>query len=367
MRISMQMKLRRASAIGLGALLAATAFAQETPPAPPSEDTADLTYESASARTVENVVTVRSTTVSPEPTLAQQQQRDELRIMSSVIEESLDRAGLDAWRSLHPGASPFESIVKAEYIPTVGALFRISVNFPLAKPAEEGFAAAAKPNSDDAPDLWEKHSRPVGGMGGGMVMGGSAGAGRGNHHGGNPAGGRSETYGGGMGSRGEGQLDPTGPVPQNGAYSLELLIATPYSAEKVDRLKFALSEVLARYGARLNCVQPDERILLLVESPNGGDFNVNVMMRSPVATPVPPGGFPSAPFGQFPGADPQTLDPAPPAATPVLPDFNPPMSTFIVQDDATRNRLMVFAPKSALTAGQSLEQLGPQQITIKEY
>jgi hypothetical protein len=57
----------------------------------------------------------------------------ELQTMSKVLEESLDRSGLGDWYSA-PGVftpSPFEGKIRFDYIPTVGAIFRIPVNFPV--------------------------------------------------------------------------------------------------------------------------------------------------------------------------------------------------------------------------------------------
>lgn len=86
----------------------------------------------------------------------------ELGIMSHVIEESLNRSSLENWRWVGGFTSPFEPNVRYEYLPSVGAIFTISVSFPLvdhaggAKPGEPG------PQPEKQPDLWEKHQKDDG-------------------------------------------------------------------------------------------------------------------------------------------------------------------------------------------------------------
>ena len=81
----------------------------------------------------------------------------ELRTMSRVIEESLDESALRDWQGTSVGTSFFEPKVRAQYIPTVGAVFTLSVNFPIVEPEE------VEENIDDeepaTDDLWERVSR----------------------------------------------------------------------------------------------------------------------------------------------------------------------------------------------------------------
>lgn len=61
----------------------------------------------------------------------------ELEIMSKVLEASLDSSGIEDWHASSIGYSAFQSKIKREYIPTVGAIFTIDVNFPIVKPEED--------------------------------------------------------------------------------------------------------------------------------------------------------------------------------------------------------------------------------------
>jgi hypothetical protein len=82
----------------------------------------------------------------------------ELKIMSKVLEASLDASNIQEWHGYGIGYSAFESKVKSEYIPTVGAIFSINVNFPIVKPDEK--PEEAKTGSSQADDLWEQMSNP---------------------------------------------------------------------------------------------------------------------------------------------------------------------------------------------------------------
>jgi hypothetical protein len=170
----------------------------------------------------------------PEVTGATPEQRpgQEFRIMSAVIEDSLDTSQSDEWRGLRPGDSPFEAHVRAQYIPTVGAIFTVPVNFaivdPGVKPPEP---KTDQPATSAEQDLWEKNSKSDGfgprggGLGGGL--GAEIGA----------------TYVGG------------GPV------------GAAYSKEKVDALQATLTNVLAKYGHKLDSVKADERVIVIVDAP----------------------------------------------------------------------------------------------------
>ena len=62
---------------------------------------------------------------------------EELKTMSNVLDASLDSSGIEDWHASSVGYSAFESKVSGEYIPTVGAIFTINVNFPIVKPEED--------------------------------------------------------------------------------------------------------------------------------------------------------------------------------------------------------------------------------------
>ena len=168
----------------------------------------------------------------PEAPTANPQQRasDELRIMGAVIEDSLDATQSGEWRGRRPGDSPFEAHVRVQYIPTVGAVFTVPVNFAIVDPGEKQPEVKAEKQADGAAqDLWEKNSQRdgVGPHGGGLGGGGGLG----------------ESY----------MADgPIGPA---------------YSKEKVDALKSTLTEVLAKYGCKLENVKSDERVIVIVEAP----------------------------------------------------------------------------------------------------
>lgn len=167
----------------------------------------------------------------------------ELQTMSKVLEESLDESGLKDWKSISVGFSPFQPLVRAQYLPTVGAIFTVPVSFPLIEPAPKPPEKETPEEEEEEPDLWEKHA-------------------------GEP-------------------LAPGLPLPDwfrekivvRGS-DLPLLPsyqAAPdadsqpgYDEAKVQELRRVLIETLARYGHRMEHLSDKERILLVVEySPNG--------------------------------------------------------------------------------------------------
>jgi len=82
----------------------------------------------------------------------------ELSIMSKVLEASLDSRLLKDWHGPWPGRSAFDSRIESDYIPTVGAIFTINVNFPVVKPEDESADPVSSTSEPD--DLWEKMSKP---------------------------------------------------------------------------------------------------------------------------------------------------------------------------------------------------------------
>ena len=81
----------------------------------------------------------------------------ELEIMSKVLEASLDSSGIENWHASSFGYSAFDSKIKREYIPTVGAIFTIDVNFPVAKPEED--VTKADEEASVSQDLWERMAK----------------------------------------------------------------------------------------------------------------------------------------------------------------------------------------------------------------
>ena len=76
---------------------------------------------------------------------------DQLPIMTKILEASIGKDSID--HRLH--SSVFDSKIRAEYIPTVGAIFTIPINFPL-HPSEDEEGDEPEEAFDD--DLWEHFS-----------------------------------------------------------------------------------------------------------------------------------------------------------------------------------------------------------------
>lgn len=183
----------------------------------------------------------------------------ELQTMSKVIEDSLDQSGLGEWYggggiqfSGLPG-SPFEGKIRCDYYPTVGAIFRIPVNFALTEPV-----VAKKEEAKKAPageqDLWEKNA-------GGQT----------------PSEKVQINFGNAYSDVADGNFSYSVSTDQS---------QFKYDAKKVETLRRTLIEAIGRYGNRLTSVMPDERILLVIESPSG-EGNV-LHLIGPGQPPVPP-------------------------------------------------------------------------------
>jgi len=96
----------------------------------------------------------------PAPTEESDPEREVL-IMSRVLEESLNRSALAKdWQGIPIGTSVFEPVIKAQYIPTVGAIFSFSVSFPLKEPPPVPPAPEEKSKDrEQDKDLWEKFTK----------------------------------------------------------------------------------------------------------------------------------------------------------------------------------------------------------------
>ncbi len=93
----------------------------------------------------------------PEPTDSRELQ-SELGIMSKVLEQSLNESGLKNWHRTTFSTSAFEPKIRGQYLPTVGAVFTIPVNFPLAEAAE----TEEPPEVDESGlDLWDRSARGI--------------------------------------------------------------------------------------------------------------------------------------------------------------------------------------------------------------
>ncbi len=245
----------------------------------------------------------------------------ELQTMSKVLEESLDRSGLGDWYSA-PGVftpSPFEGKIRFDYIPTVGAIFRIPVNFPVMERMEVKKEDTPKEADSGEPDLWEKNANPQASndpIPHNAIAGGAVGMGAGRYG--------TSLMGGG----------------KYGASSLAFASEDQprYDARKVETLRKTLIEAIGRYGHRLTSVAPTERILLVVEAPSGAASAWHTIRVMPGLTPPPPPPAPAPPHA--PAAPPAPEEqagaekepPAPPAvpavpAAPAAPSAVPPQVT----------------------------------------
>jgi len=167
----------------------------------------------------------------------------ELQTMSKVLEESLDESGLKDWKSISVGFSPFQPLVRAQYIPTVGAIFTVPVSLPLIEPPPKPPEKATPEEEEQEPDLWEKHAgeslAPV------LPL---------------PDWFREKIV-----VRGSDQ-----PLPPFHQAAPDADRQPGYDEAKVQELRRVLIETLARYGHRMEHISDKERILLVVEySPSG--------------------------------------------------------------------------------------------------
>jgi len=187
---------------------------------------------------------------------------EELTIMAKVIEGSLDEAGLGSWKGVSAQIPGFGPVVKSQYIPTVGAIFTVSVTFLIAEPSAE---APQKMDPQGDTDLWEKFLKESG--------------------------------------KAESGEERTAETPDNldrledRLRTDELIFPSPggpgleyespdmakrfmdwfpemtgrgpeYDEDKVARLHEVLVATLAKYGYRLSGVPAKERVIVIIEAPD---------------------------------------------------------------------------------------------------
>lgn len=186
----------------------------------------------------------------------------ELRIMSRVLSESLAEE-IGGPRAMFAGASPFDSKVRGSYIPTVGAIFTVQVNFPIRKTEEE--EAVGESSEDENEDRWEHFSQRSQRPRSFTARGGlSAGGQRDSiiielderrEEGRRP--GTTEAYFGAAGVYSDAL----------GMYALAKFVGPQYDAQRVEQLRRRIIETLAKYGHRMTSVENSDRILVVVEAP----------------------------------------------------------------------------------------------------
>ena len=156
---------------------------------------------------------------------------DELNTMAKVMEDSITQGGLNDWQDPSRELAIFDPLTKAQYIPTVGAIFTVRVNFCISEPEQsEQPEKKADPAGDE--DLWQKHS-----TGSGLPR----------------------LQGRGITKYVIARSSSEDVVFQPGV--------AEYDAGKVTKLRKAVIGALARYGHRLEHVDDSERVLIVVEAP----------------------------------------------------------------------------------------------------
>ena len=155
---------------------------------------------------------------------------DELQTMTKVLEDTINEAGLKDWQVPSGDLSIFSPLIRAEYIPTVGAIFTISVNFCITE------SAVVKEAPEPAEqDLWKKHSSATA----------------------SPL----SVISKGLGNPRELQIALQKQSRMFSAGTRE------YDAEKVRMFRKAIIEALAKYGHRIEHVGGSERLLVVIEAP----------------------------------------------------------------------------------------------------
>ena len=211
-----------------------------------------------------------ATTEEPDPAR-------EVSIMSRVLEESLNRSALAKdWQGIPIGTSVFEPVIKAQYIPTVGAIFSFSVNFPLKKPpAIPQVPEEKSKDREEDKDLWEKFTKepetPLDGEALKKEIENRI----------------THTLDKNMTQLkvdvhklqemtplppGQSAPDPSmpmgGPMPGFEGNVLDIMArTTAYDKEKVDVLRKTILNTLAQYGHRLKSLKDSERVLVVIECP----------------------------------------------------------------------------------------------------
>jgi hypothetical protein len=217
----------------------------------------------------------------------------ELQTMSKVIEDSLNQSGLGDWYGgggVFDGlaGSPFEGKIRCDYYPTVGAIFRIPVNFALTEPVVPKKDEPKKTPAGEQ-DLWEKNAVGQAPSENVQIKVGT-----------------SYSFQGSNGNSYSFSTDDS---------------RLKYDAKKVETLRKTLIETIGRYGNRLTSVMPDERILLVVESPSGGGNVLHLI--GPAQPPAPPAA-PAPPMAPPARSEGDKQPPATPPVPGVPPVPNPP-------------------------------------------
>jgi hypothetical protein len=195
----------------------------------------------------------------------------ELHIMSRVLEESLGDDVLVDWGRLE-GLSVFGGRIRAQYIPTVGAIFTIPVNIAISKPQPDT-AAAEGPAADADLDLWDKYASkrfdwddvdgPVAGSRRIIAAPGKQ-AVIIQRDGEDPDTVNVEEIVKGIHKRVSDSINED-VVREVRAFSRGFSIE--YDEKSVERLRADLINALARYGRRLESMPPEERVILIIDAP----------------------------------------------------------------------------------------------------
>lgn len=178
----------------------------------------------------------------------------ELGIMAKVIEDSLDRSGLEGWHWVRGSVSAFEPRVKYEYYPSIGAVFTIPVSFPVIDHSADAEPENA-PEPPKEPDLWERHSRAepetietapleIPDSLPGII---------------------AESITQAVTTATEFAVDPWGTK----YHRYEVHGSQNYDESKLNQLRLVLLEAVAKYGYRIEHLPADEKIVLAVEAPGG--------------------------------------------------------------------------------------------------
>lgn len=214
--------------------------------------------------------------ISPVVLHAQDEDSDgihnQLRIMTKILEASIGEASIER----RPNLSVFDSKIRTEYIPTVGAIFTIPITFPL-HPSEDEKGNGTEDVVEE--DLWEHFSGasentskaaaqavpPVEPLDTVDIQINVDKEGRLHEQ-------AEQLY-----KEAERQRTKTFALAVqdmtiyrvDGGFSWELTIGNskPYDPVKVSTLTRSIIETIAQYGHRLKSLQNSERILVVLEAP----------------------------------------------------------------------------------------------------
>jgi hypothetical protein len=201
----------------------------------------------------------------------------EVRIMAKVLEESLDQSGAGQWSAVSAGVSFFEPRVRAQYVPTVGAMFTVQLAFPIVppKPGEDA-SDAEKP--EEPQDLWKRFENTAAGPQSPVAAVRTRDAVKARE----PDGDRRVVVhkdGDGVVIDESGELKQVLGEAQKLMKEINVVIADEirtaqlygfqraYDERKVADLRKAVIETVAKYAWRMENVPYDERVLVIVEAP----------------------------------------------------------------------------------------------------